>query len=398
VSRLIEFWRPKHTAIAVGLVVACGVCFALVRAVRLRNEDPITDPQETPNLAAVGAATSPGTPGADLVFSGQTVRKIPVERGEISVPGIGILDGSDPDADPPQTAMNIRIWDSPLDRQAICQLGHGTQVGVLDATWVAVDDEYYFLITENGCEGWVAAHLIDVDYQAPIGEQVDLDGDSPPSSSSPTPPPALVAEDGGVNVRGGPGLDYAVVGSLMPGDTAAVTGRHQDWLRIDYGGGDAWVAGWVVAAQGVDDVPQVDAASLPPTPAPTPTTSATPQPTEDPACTPDADFEDDVTVGDNTRIEAGERFVKTWRVLNTGSCSWGPDYHVGFMAGEQMGGPAELSVPMTRPGESLEISMELVAPSTPGAYRGDWRMVSDVWGPFGSLLYVQILVYDPGAP
>ena len=115
-------------------------------------------------------------------------------------------------------------------------------------------------------------------------------------------------------------------------------------------------------------------------------------------CTLDAVFQEDVTVPDNTFIKIGEPFVKTWRILNAGTCAWGSGYDLVFAAGTQMSGSSVTSVAETGPGESVEVSLDLVAPASRGAYRGDWQMRSDDGVQFGDLVYIQIIVYDPDAP
>src|SRR5215212_3564552 len=53
---------------------------------------------------------------------------------------------------------------------------------------------------------------------------------------------------------------------------------------------------------------------VPPTASPT-SNPMTPSPT--PSCRDNAVFVEDVTIPDNTRIEAGEKFTKTWKLQNT---------------------------------------------------------------------------------
>jgi lipoprotein-anchoring transpeptidase ErfK/SrfK len=87
-----------------------------------------------------------------------------------------------------------------------------------------------------------------------------------PTQVPPTAAPAtVVAGTDGVNVRSGPGTDFAKIGLLAPGAEARVIGRHGDWWQIEYEGMSAWVASWVVTAFNVEDVPEVTA---PPTPVP----------------------------------------------------------------------------------------------------------------------------------
>ena len=107
------------------------------------------------------------------------------------------------------------------------------------------------------------------------------------------------------------------------------------------------------------------------TPSPAPTLG-TPWPTNDPNCTNSAAFVTDVTIPDNTPIVAGTPFTKTWRVSNTGTCVWGPDYTISHYSDEQMAAPASVPLPVTFPGQSADISVNLVAPNNPGTRRGNF--------------------------
>jgi hypothetical protein len=87
-------------------------------------------------------------------------------------------------------------------------------------------------------------------------------------------------------------------------------------------------------------------------------------------------FAKDVTVPDNTEIAAGTTFVKTWRLKNNGSCTWTSGYSVYFYNGDAMSGPASTSITngTVPPGSTIDISVTLIAPSTPGTYKGNWRL------------------------
>ncbi len=65
-----------------------------------------------------------------------------------------------------------------------------------------------------------------------------------------------------INVRSGPGTDYAVLGMIQPDTVLALTGRNETaaWLQIEYAAG-AGGRGWVTAAY--VQTPQGDTASLP---------------------------------------------------------------------------------------------------------------------------------------
>jgi uncharacterized protein YkwD len=117
-----------------------------------------------------------------------------------------------------------------------------------------------------------------------------------------------------------------------------------------------------------------------PTPLPEVTeTPATPvtdtpaaRPPNDPNCTNKASFVADVTIPDNTVVKAGETFTKTWRISNTGTCIWASDYVLTHYSENRMGAPDSVPLGITYPGQTLDISVQLTAPTTPGTYRGNF--------------------------
>jgi hypothetical protein len=129
----------------------------------------------------------------------------------------------------------------------------------------------------------------------------------------------------------------------------------------------------------------------------TPQASPTPEPdVEGPGgCTLNAAYVTDVTVPDDTEMEPGQDFIKTWRLRNTGSCDWESGYALNFVAGDQMGAPASVPVPPTAAGSTVDVSVEMTAPDDPGTYRSNWRMQSDEGTVFGSQVYVRIVVPEP---
>lgn len=128
------------------------------------------------------------------------------------------------------------------------------------------------------------------------------------------------------------------------------------------------------------------------------------------ACSYRATFVRDVTIPDDSLVAAGGMFAKTWLVRNDGTCTWGPDkythplYALAFVGGSQM--EASPVIPLrdtVQPGQTAEISVTLVAPSTPGTYTSNWmfRVEGDPHGvgtnigvgPYGNQpLYARIRV------
>jgi uncharacterized protein YkwD len=80
----------------------------------------------------------------------------------------------------------------------------------------------------------------------------------------------------------------------------------------------------------------------------------------------------DVSVPDNTIVAGGTNFTKIWRISNNGTCVWGPDYRLVHYSDEAMGAPPSIPLPVTYPGQTADISINLVAPSTTGTHRGNF--------------------------
>jgi hypothetical protein len=156
------------------------------------------------------------------------------------------------------------------------------------------------------------------------------------------------------------------------------------------------------------------ATSIPPTNLPTAETAfpeGTDTPSQLPIVTPGptqpcdaARFVSDISIPDGTKLITQESFIKTWQFTNMGSCTWNSSYTLVFDAGDLMGGPASLPIPDdVAPGQQVNISVPLQAPSTPGSYRGYWRlrnpsgvMLPVANGYNGKSFYVDIQVKSGG--
>jgi uncharacterized protein YkwD len=69
----------------------------------------------------------------------------------------------------------------------------------------------------------------------------------------------------------------------------------------------------------------------------------------------------------------GGKFTKTWRFMNTGKCTWS-GYTIAFVAGDRMETPDSAPVSQTEPGKTVDVSVELTAPSIDGAYTGFFEL------------------------
>jgi hypothetical protein len=88
-----------------------------------------------------------------------------------------------------------------------------------------------------------------------------------------------------------------------------------------------------------------------------------------------ASFVSDVTIPDGTKLDPGSSFTKTWRLQNNGTCTWSNAYKLVFASGDAMSGPASQALPgNVAPGQSVDLSVNLKAPTTAGSYQGNWKL------------------------
>jgi len=87
-------------------------------------------------------------------------------------------------------------------------------------------------------------------------------------------------------------------------------------------------------------------------------------------------FIKDVTIPDEMDLAPGEAFTKTWRLQNAGSCPWTIGYLLYFESGNIMGGPTSqyLTSQPVLSGETIDVSVDLVAPEEIGTYQGNWKL------------------------
>jgi hypothetical protein len=134
-----------------------------------------------------------------------------------------------------------------------------------------------------------------------------------------------------------------------------------------------------------------------PTETPTPTLTQTPIPTLDrtrpPLFTPTSEVPCnqaaagrpiDVTIPDDTKIGPGQPFSKTWRLENVGACIWTRLYTVTFFSGNSLGAryTQNLQQPVN-PGDTVDITVDMVAPQNIGLYQSNWMLSDPDGGLFG---------------
>ena len=126
------------------------------------------------------------------------------------------------------------------------------------------------------------------------------------------------------------------------------------------------------------------------TPTPLPGSTAAPQTNN--GCNLAATFVTDVTIPDNTSVNSGSGFIKTWRLKNTSTCTWDTGYALAFLEGEQMGAPSSITVTATAPDATVDVSLSFTAPTSSGTFTSTWRMRAPDGTSFGNRVYVVIRV------
>jgi N-acetylmuramoyl-L-alanine amidase len=128
------------------------------------------------------------------------------------------------------TILNVRSSSS-LNADVIDKLSQGEVIDVIrqDGEWLEV--------SYQGKQGWIANWLVEEVNHSLINQ------------------PKITILNEGTNTRSGPGLDFGVVSRVNQGDTFDVIGTEGEWFQIALDDGKtAYVAGWIVSAEGVPNV------------------------------------------------------------------------------------------------------------------------------------------------
>jgi len=88
-----------------------------------------------------------------------------------------------------------------------------------------------------------------------------------------------------------------------------------------------------------------------------------------------AQFIADITIPDGTTLAPGTAFTKTWRLKNIGTCTWTTSYALVFVSGDALGAPAVVNLPSSvAPGATVDLSVNMTAPTSAGHYIGYWKL------------------------
>jgi len=110
---------------------------------------------------------------------------------------------------------------------------------------------------------------------------------------------------------------------------------------------------------------------------PSPEPSATLAPASQ-GCVDSAAFVGDVTIPDNTTVAPNTAFTKTWRLKNTGTCTWDSSYLVAYISGATMSQQPGYWIVQpgqtVAPDQAVDVSVGMTAPVDNGNYTSYWGL------------------------
>lgn len=312
------------------------------------QEEPDPDPVVTSDDPVV--TSDPPSPLERVVFDGVTF-EYPPSLVDGVVPGRG-ADGADPvdavDEAPPETPP------------AVTFLFEADGIDTARLTVVPVRDRDG--VDHPGVDDAVAG--VDA-LRAVLGTEPPLELE--PGDVARLPFPDAVGETGRTDVvRFVNGVGVRTVGPAPAGEDTVyafvgVTDDDRFLVRLTYGarGVDAVLADLdrLVASVFVDGASDAFASAAS-------------------ACEDDAQIVEDVTVPPGSEIGVGEEFVKTWRIRNTGTCSWDDSYSWAFAGGDAVTILETDTVARTGPGDDLDLDVRLRAPDEAGSVAAQWQLFS----------------------
>jgi hypothetical protein len=102
------------------------------------------------------------------------------------------------------------------------------------------------------------------------------------------------------------------------------------------------------------------------------------------------------SIADGTIFAPGETFTITWRLKNVGTSTWTIAYLLRFYSGNAFGAPQEIPISQAvLPNGTVDISIQMKAPTTPGDYRTDWVLSNESRSNFKEPVFLKITVAAP---
>ncbi len=100
----------------------------------------------------------------------------------------------------------------------------------------------------------------------------------------------------------------------------------------------------------------------------------------------------DLGLPDGAQVAPNAKYRETWRLRNTGRCTWPEGTELVFISGDPIPGPQRAPVSQVGPGRDVDVTVELTAPTQPARYASYWRLQAPGGQLFGAVVYTEIMV------
>ena len=86
----------------------------------------------------------------------------------------------------------------------------------------------------------------------------------------------------------------------------------------------------------------------------------------------------ETSTADTSRVRPGSSIAKSWKIKNSGTCTWAAGYRAVFRGDSQLNAPDVLPIgdAPVLPQSELDLSVTLLAPEKPGIYQGRYRLLA----------------------
>uniref|UniRef100_A0A1I8EPU2 N_BRCA1_IG domain-containing protein n=2 Tax=Wuchereria bancrofti TaxID=6293 RepID=A0A1I8EPU2_WUCBA len=111
---------------------------------------------------------------------------------------------------------------------------------------------------------------------------------------------------------------------------------------------------------------------------------------------PSMQFVQDITIGEGESVPPSTRFIKTWRVRNSGNEWWPNGCFLCYMEGDKLSDTTRSWIQPLAPGKEANVSIEMVSPLERGIYQSRWQLNTNSGIPFGESIWCIITVDDVG--
>ena len=145
------------------------------------------------------------------------------------------------------------------------RIGGATAGEEFDITGKSADGEWW-QIDFDGRSGWIFAPFVTATdaENVPVVDSA-MEETTAPTAGTETAAPeaegAIATVNGDMNIRQGPGTEFARIGGAFEGEEFDITGKSADgeWWQIDFDGEAGWVYAPFVTATNAENVPTVEA-------------------------------------------------------------------------------------------------------------------------------------------